>query len=109
MSRPFGTALLLAGHDDVNGYQLYFSDPSGTFTSYKAKAIGAGSEGAQSNLSESYSDSLTLAEAENLALGTLKAVMEEKIASGNVELAVVDGTGFRLKKKEEVEEVLGRM
>lgn len=44
MSRPFGVALLLAGYDD-KGSQLYFSDPSGTYMRYKAKAIGAGSEG----------------------------------------------------------------
>ncbi len=40
MSRPFGVALLLAGYDD-KGPQLFFSDPSGTFTQFKAKAIGA--------------------------------------------------------------------
>ncbi|MGK3747411.1 MAG: 20S proteasome subunit alpha 5, partial [Bacillariaceae sp.] len=39
MSRPFGVALLLAGWDDLEGSQLYFSDPSGTFVRYKAKAI----------------------------------------------------------------------
>ena len=36
MSRPFGVALLLAGYDD-KGPQLFFSDPSGTFTQFKAK------------------------------------------------------------------------
>lgn len=41
MSRPFGVALLLAGYDD-KGPQLFFSDPSGTFTQFKAKAIGKG-------------------------------------------------------------------
>ena len=51
MSRPFGVALLLAGYD-AKGPQLYFSDPSGTFLQYKAKAIGAGSEGAQATLKE---------------------------------------------------------
>merc|ERR1712150_457937 len=68
MSRPFGVALLIAGYDELDGPQLYFSDPSGTFTRYKAKAIGAGSEGAQSNLEESYGESLTLKEAEELQL-----------------------------------------
>ena len=37
--RASGVALLLAGYDD-RGPQLYFSDPSGTYTQYKAKAIG---------------------------------------------------------------------
>lgn len=109
MSRPFGVALLLAGYDDLHGPQLYFSDPSGTFVKYKAKAIGAGSEGAQSNLSESYSDSLTMEEAETLALSTLKQVMEEKINTENVELAKVTKEGFVVAKKEEVGEVLARL
>lgn len=76
MSRPFGVALLLAGYDELDGPQLFFSDPSGTFVRYKAKAIGAGSEGAQSNLSESYDENMSMEEAEDLALKTLKQVMD---------------------------------
>ena len=53
MSRPFGVTLLVAGHDADEGYQLYHTDPSGTFVSYQAKAIGSGSEGAQATLQES--------------------------------------------------------
>ena len=37
MSRPFGVALLVAGHDADEGYQLYHTDPSGTFVSYSAE------------------------------------------------------------------------
>lgn len=110
MSRPFGVALLLAGWDELQGPQLYFSDPSGTFVKYKAKAIGAGSEGAQSNLSESFSSNLTMVEAEDLALKTLKQVMEEKINGENVELArVTEDKGFQIVSKEEVKEVLDRI
>jgi len=50
MSRPFGVALLVAGWDEDAGYQLYHTDPSGTFVQYQAKAIGSGSEGAQTSL-----------------------------------------------------------
>jgi 20S proteasome subunit alpha 5 len=110
MSRPFGVALLLAGYDDLEGCQLFFSDPSGTFVRYKAKAIGAGSEGAQSNLEESYSESMTLDEAENLALSTLKQVMEEKISTENIELArVTPDKGFHIATTEEVGVVLERL
>lgn len=110
MSRPFGVALLLAGCDDLEGPQLFFSDPSGTFVRYKAKAIGAGAEGAQSNLEESYSETMTLAEAEELALSTLKQVMEEKISTNNVELArVTPDKGFHIATMEEVGEVLDRL
>ena len=77
---------------------------------YKAKAIGAGSEGAQSNLSESYNENLTMEEAEELALATLKQVMEEKISTENIELArVVPERGFHIATAEEVGVVLGRL
>uniref|UniRef100_A0A7S2FHY0 Proteasome subunit alpha type n=1 Tax=Octactis speculum TaxID=3111310 RepID=A0A7S2FHY0_9STRA len=95
MSRPFGVALLIAGCDDL-GPKLYFCDPSGTYVEYKAKAIGSGSEGAQTTLSEEYSDDLTIQEAESLAIKTLKAVMEDKITSENVEVACVTSDGYRI-------------
>jgi 20S proteasome subunit alpha 5 len=110
MSRPFGVALLLAGYDDLDGCQLFFSDPSGTFVRYKAKAIGAGSEGAQSNLEESYSETMTLDEAEVLALSTLKQVMEEKISTDNIELArVTPEKGFHIATPEEVTAALEKL
>lgn len=110
MSRPFGVALLIAGYDDLDGPQLFFSDPSGTYVKYKAKAIGAGSEGAQINLKDSYSETMTLEEAEELALNTLKQVMEEKISTDNVELArVTPEKGYHLATHEEISTVLERL
>eukprot|EP00887_Chlorella_sp_A99_P005012 scaffold4.g5012.t1 len=50
MSRPFGVALLVAGWDAEHGPVLFHTDPSGTFVKYEAKAIGSGSEGAQTTL-----------------------------------------------------------
>lgn len=108
MSRPFGVALLMAGYDD-RGAQLFFSDPSGMFVRYKCKAIGSGSEGAQSTLQEGYSDSLTLAEAEALAVSTLKQVMEEKINPDNVEVASVTEKGYQVYTSEKLTEVLQRL
>lgn len=108
MSRPFGVALLLAGYDD-RGPQLYFSDPSGTYLQYKAKAIGAGSEGAQSTLQEKFRNDLTLEEAENLACEILKQVMEEKLGTQNVEVASVTPAGFKLYSEAELDAVVKRV
>lgn len=91
MSRPFGVALLLAGLDE-KGPQLFFCDPSGTFLQYNAKAIGQGSEGAQSTLQEKYRQDMTKDEAELLALDILRQVMEEKVNNNNVEMASVTVT-----------------
>ncbi|GMN59441.1 hypothetical protein TIFTF001_028534 [Ficus carica] len=77
MSRPFGVSLLIAGHDEngpslvdqnrrlscsvwsrpglwPQGMRSYYTDPSGTFWQCNAKAIGSGSEGADSSLQEQY-------------------------------------------------------
>lgn len=89
MSRPFGVALLTAGFDRKEGPQLFCSDPSGTYFQFKAKAIGAGSEGAQVTLQDKFRDDMTLQDAEDLAFEILKQVMEEKISQYNVEVASV--------------------
>ena len=89
MARPFGVALLLAGWDPDSGPCLFQTDPSGTFVAYGARAIGSGAEGAQTALQEAYRPDLTLAEAEALALATLKQVMEEKVTPTNVSLPTV--------------------
>jgi len=89
---------------------LFHSDPSGTFTKYKAKAIGSGSEGAQTSLQESYNESLTLAEAETLAMSTLKAVMEEKLNETNIEFCSVTAErGYQLYSKEELLRVIATL
>lgn len=114
MARPFGVALLLGGVDK-DGPTLFHTDPSGTYSQYQAKAIGAGSEGAQTQLQEQYNKSMKLHEAQKLAFDVLKQVMEEKINPGNVEMAVItpcpEGEGnmqagygvFRILSKDENE------
>ena len=83
----------------------YHADPSGTFTQYDAKAIGSGSEGAQTELQEQFHKSLTLKEAQNLALKVLKQVMEEKLSTSNVQVAVVTvADGFKVLGEEELAE-----
>lgn len=109
MSRPFGVALLVAGFDADGGPQLYYADPSGTFALYKAKAIGSGGEGAQSNLQDCYSETLTFAEAEVLALKTLKEVMEEKLTDDNIDVASVTSAGFKQYTSLEINAVVGRI
>ena len=61
------------------------------------------------NLSESWSENLSREEAENLALTTLKQVMEEKISGSNIEMCWVDKGGYKLAKKEEMDAVLERI
>mmetsp|Transcript_4879 Transcript_4879/g.5703 ORF Transcript_4879/g.5703 Transcript_4879/m.5703 type:complete len:233 (+) Transcript_4879:236-934(+) len=61
-SRPFGVAILIAGCDH-HGPKLYNADPAGSYTEWKAKAIGSGYESAQTQLEEEYNENLTLEQA----------------------------------------------
>jgi 20S proteasome subunit alpha 5 len=96
LSRPFGVSLLFAGVDD-KGPQLWMTDPSGTYTRFDAKSIGAGAEAAQSVLVEKYHRSMTLEGAEKLVVSILKQVMEDKLSNTNVEVAVVKADTAKLE------------
>jgi len=109
MSRPFGVALLIAGIDE-KGPQLYHTDPSGTFTRYEAKALGSGSEAAQSDLQDKYHKQMTLEEAQILILRVLKQVMEEKLDQHNVQLAqVTKEKGFEILTEEKLQTLIESM
>lgn len=108
-SRPYGVALLIAGCDE-KGPQLYHTDPSGTFFCFEAHATGSGAEGAQTALQEEYNSSMTLAEAETLALKVLKQVMEETLSAQNVEVAAVTPEkGYHLYTADQIQAILGRI
>lgn len=107
MSRPFGVSLLVAGVDADGTIVLYHTDPSGTFVRFGAKAIGSGSEGAQTTLEEQYNSSLTLEEAQTIAMETLKQVMEEKISTKNVEVATVTpADGYKMLGAAQVQSII---
>ncbi|KAF6029096.1 PSMA5 [Bugula neritina] len=106
MSRPFGVALLFAGIDE-NGPQLFHLDPSGTFIRYDAKAIGSASEGAQQSLQDVFHKSMNLETAIKEVMKILKQVMEEKLTSKNVELAIVTkADGFQRYNKQQLEDLV---
>nr|CAD2128417.1 unnamed protein product [Meloidogyne enterolobii]CAD2166582.1 unnamed protein product [Meloidogyne enterolobii] len=91
LGRPFGVAMLFAGVDHT-GTALYHLDPSGTYIRCIAKAIGAGGDGAEQALIEHCKEcdkKMTLAQAQKVALTTLKQLMEEKISNKNVEIVII--------------------
>lgn len=86
------------------------TDPSGTLTRWEAKAMGAGSEGAQTELQEHYHKNMTLNEAETLALRVLKHVMEEKLNSTNIQVAsVTPDKGFRIYSEGDLTNIIERL
>lgn len=67
---------MYAGYDKVRGFQLYNSDPSGNYASWRAHATGKGCVTALSTLKDDYKAGSTLKEALILAAQVLGKSMD---------------------------------
>lgn len=84
--RPFGVALILGGV--VGGKpQLYLTDPSGTYISYDAIAIGSGSDQVTDFLEKTYKSDLSLDEASALASAGIYLSSEDKEGTSHIRMA----------------------
>jgi proteasome alpha subunit len=108
--RPFGTALLVVGVDDV-GEHLFETDPSGALVSYKAGSIGAGRNAVMEVFEEQYQEGMAQDDAIVLGLRALKkATEEEKLNPKAVEIGLVKhGENFRRLTDAEVEAYIGKV
>ncbi|MEA4977476.1 MAG: archaeal proteasome endopeptidase complex subunit alpha [Methanomassiliicoccaceae archaeon] len=105
-ARPFGTAMLMAGIDDM-GISLFETDPSGALVSYRATCIGSGRPAVMDILEKEYEDGMDFEGALKLALKALGSAMEEKPVAANVEVGIVEtGKKFRRLTEEEIAELL---
>jgi proteasome alpha subunit len=107
--RPFGTALLVVGVDDM-GEHLFETDPSGALVSYKAGSIGAGRNAVMEVFEDQYREGMPQDEAVVLGLRALKkATEEEKLNPKAVEIGLVKrGEDFRRLTDSEVEAYIGK-
>jgi proteasome alpha subunit len=99
--RPFGTALLVAGMDDL-GAHLFETDPSGALVAYKAGCIGSGRPVVMDMFEKDFKDDMSFDDAMALGLKALSAAIEEKLTPQTVEVGKVekDKTFTRLDDKE---------
>lgn len=99
-SRPFGVSFLFAGWDSARQFQLYHTDPSGNFSSWRANAVGANAAVAVAALKQEWTPTLTVEEALVLAAKVLtktadvSAVTSDKLEFGTLTL-VGDGAAQR--------------
>jgi len=101
--RPFGVALILGGV--VNSKpQLFLTDPSGTYISYDAIAIGSGSEQVTDFLEKTYSPDLSLDDASALAAAGIYLASEDKEGVEHIRMAQIKSdTGlFELVSNEQI-------
>lgn len=108
--RPFGVSFLFAGWDKNYGFQLYMSDPSGNYGGWKAAAVGANNQAAQSMLKQDYKDDITREEAVQLALKVLSKTMDStSLTSEKLELAEIFMTSGKVRYQVCSPEALGKL
>ena len=105
-ARPFGTALLVAGTDDL-GVHLFETDPSGALVAYKATGIGSGRPAVMDLFEKEYKEDMSYNAAIKLGLKALETAIEEKPNAETVEIGVADvGKKFRRLSETEIESFL---
>lgn len=97
--RPFGISLLICGFDAAGEPQLYQTDPSGTYSAWKATATGKQAKNVREFLEKKYDDGVS--DPVKLTIKALLEVVES--GSKNIEVAVMTrGETLRLLTEEEV-------
>jgi 20S proteasome subunit alpha 3 len=98
--RPFGVSFIYAGHDDVNGYQLYTSNPSGNYSGWKATSVGANNASAQTILKQDYKEDLNLSQACELAIKVLSKTMDSTtLTSEKLEFSTIGHRNGKVYQK----------
>jgi 20S proteasome alpha/beta subunit len=99
--------MIFGGVDHVKG-RIFTTDPSGSYRSYKAVAIGIGRETAENVLKEEYRENLTLQETIKLAVKCLVKSLQARGEPIRIKIAVVpsDTKRFRQLSDEEIEKYL---
>jgi proteasome alpha subunit len=97
--RPYGTALLVAGHDDQP--QLFEVDPSGATREWRADAVGQNASAALDVFEDRYDAPLDERGALELALAGLDAAVED-LAPGDVGVTTVSEAGRQTPDEEDV-------
>lgn len=102
--RPFGISMLIVGFTPEGAPALYQTDPSGTYSAWKANAIGRNSKTVREYLEKNYAET-SGRDTIKLAVKALTEVVEG--TSSNIELAVVEaGAAPRFLTDDEVNEIV---
>lgn len=101
--RPFGVALILGGINKNKPY-LFLTDPSGTYISYDAVAIGSGSDKVTDFLEKTYKKDLSLEDASALATAAIYLSSEDKEGTEHIRMAQIksDKQEFEIVEEEQI-------
>jgi len=94
--RPFGVSIIFGGVDKT-GNRVFQTDPSGSYRSYKAVAVGIGRETVEKILREEYHEDMTLDDSITLAIKSLEKSLEAREEQPRVKIAVIPTATKKLR------------
>merc|ERR1712194_190153 len=101
--RPYGIGTLIAGFNIKGEPELYQTEPNGTYTGWKATAIGGNHKTPMDYLEKNYSTTPLKDENSTIRL-CVRALLEIcEAQSQNVEVLVVSKKGYRFLPESEIE------
>mmetsp|Transcript_4060 Transcript_4060/g.7113 ORF Transcript_4060/g.7113 Transcript_4060/m.7113 type:complete len:255 (+) Transcript_4060:51-815(+) len=105
--RPFGISTLIVGFDADGTACLYQTDPSGTYSAWKANATGRSAKTVREFLEKNYTDTSSQ-ETLKLAIQALMEVVES--GSKNIEVAVMErDKGLRRLEDPEIDALVSQI
>jgi proteasome beta subunit len=94
---PMFTEVIVGGYDEAPA--LYILDPVGSLIEEKYAAVGSGHQLAIGYIEPRYRGDISLEEAEQLAIGAIKTVIERDVLTGDgVDILVFTREGYREKE-----------
>ena len=85
--RPFGVALIVAGIDK-KGTRIFVTDPSGTYVSYSAVAIGGTSDDVTNFLEKNYRKDMSIDDAISLAISAIN-LKNDKSSTEDIKMSKI--------------------
>lgn len=102
--RPFGISCLVAGFDTNGKPHLYYTDPSGSFSEWRAQSCGRNSKQVCEFLEKHHKDGLSNEDGLKLVVKALLDVVES--GNKNIEVMVIGEKETRLLNEEEIEKLI---
>jgi proteasome beta subunit len=103
---PYYVQIIVAGHDDKEGGQIYNIDLFGSMTSEKFISTGSGSPVAYGYLESEFKEGLGVNDAYKVAIRAIAAAIRRNAGTGDgINVVIIDKDGYRELSKEVKESV----
>ncbi|MFW9786295.1 MAG: archaeal proteasome endopeptidase complex subunit alpha [Candidatus Thorarchaeota archaeon] len=88
-ARPYGVAMMFGSVDHDGSPRLYVTDPVGTYWGFLASIIGRGATSAGEVLEKKYNRKMSLNDAIELAIDSLREASDKNLTADTIEIAKI--------------------